>query len=328
MKFKVLVQVEWPKDVFLKLSDIAEVKFVSHLDRKGLIAELQDADALVAGVTPIDKEILDKSPKLKVVARFGVGYDNVDVEECTKRGIWVTYTPNALSEAVADLTLGLMICLARRIVQADRYVRRSWGKPDSELFPLGVDLSGKVLGIIGLGRIGSAVAKKALAFNMEIIYFDTIRKRELEENLGVKYVNLDFLLRNSDFISIHVPLTESTRGLIGAKELKMMKRSAYIINTARGPIIDENALCKALSEGWISGAALDVFEKEPLPLDSPLRKLENVILTPHIGSASRETRRRMAEMDVKNIRAVLEGKAPPNPVPEQKGLTLNRNVRV
>ncbi len=322
MKHKVIVQVDWPKDVFLKLSDIAEVKFVTSKIKEELMGELKDADALVAGVTPIDKELLDNAPRLRIIARFGVGYDNVDVEECTKRRIYVTYTPNALSDAVADLTLGLIICLARRIVQADRYVRTTWGKPESPAFPLGVDLSGKKLGIVGLGRIGSAVARKAKVFDMEIIYFDTVRKVSLEEKLGIQYVDLKTLLKNSDFVTIHVPLNESTRGLIGERELKIMKKSAYIVNTSRGPVIDEDALYTALKEGWIAGAALDVFKEEPLPLNSPLKKLENVVLTPHIGSASKETRRRMAEMDVRNIRSVLEGKVPPNPVPEQKGLVF------
>jgi glyoxylate reductase len=324
MKPKVLILVDWPKDVFMSLNDIADVGFGPFESREEFLEELRDVEALVAGVTPVDRELLENAPKLKVVARFGVGYDSVDVEECTKRRIYVTYTPNALSDTVADLTMGLIICLARKILQADRYVRTEWAKPGSPRFPLGVDLSGKALGIIGLGRIGSAVARKAKAFNMRITYYDVVRRESLETNLGASYVNFDSLLKTSDFVTLHVPLMDATRGLIGEKELKAMKKTSYLVNTSRGPIIDEHALYKALIEGWIAGAALDVFTEEPLPLDSPLIRLDNVILTPHIGSAAAETRRRMAEMDVENIRSVLMGKVPPNPIPEQKGLVFKR----
>ncbi|RLG97103.1 D-glycerate dehydrogenase [Candidatus Bathyarchaeota archaeon] len=324
MKYKVLVLVDGPKDVFMSLNDVADVVFGPFKSRGELLEAVRDVDALVAGVTPIDRELLENAPKLKVVARFGVGYDSVDVEECTKRRIYVTYTPNALSDAVADLTMGLIICLARRILQADRYVRNEWAKPGSPKFPLGRDLSGKVLGIIGLGRIGSAVARRAKAFNMKIIYYDILRRENLEKSLGAIYVDFDSLLGTSDFISVHVPLTEATRGLIGERELKKMKSSSYLVNTSRGAVVDEEAVCRALEEGWIAGAALDVFVKEPLPFDSPLIRLENVILTPHIGSAAEETRRRMAQMDVINVRSVLKGEPPPNPVPEQKGLIFRR----
>ena len=324
MKPKVIVPAGKQEEVFMTLNDVAEVRFIPLTDRERLFEELRDAVALVADTAPIDEELLERAPKLRIVARFGVGYDNVDVEACTRRGIYVTYTPNVLSDAVADLTIGLMLCLSRNIIRADRYVRSRWAVEGGFNFPLGLDLEGKVLGIIGLGRIGYAVASRAKAFGMEIIYYDIVRKGEAEEKIGVRYVEFEDLLKSSDFVTIHVSLNEKTRGMIGERELKLMKPTAYLINTSRGPVIDEEALVKALKEGWIAGAALDVFVEEPLPLDNPLTKMENVILTPHIGSATKETRRRMALVDIENIRAVLEGRVPPNLIPEQRGKTFMR----
>lgn len=324
MKPKVIVMFQMCEDVFRTLSDIAEVRFGPFPDKEKLLEELKDAKAVIAGVEPIGEEFLKNAPELRIVARYGVGYDNVDVEACTRRGIYVTHTPGILSNAVGELTMGLMLCLSRRLLDADRYTRTEWAKPKSAKLPFGIDLEGKTLGIVGLGRIGYAVACKAKAFGMELVYYDVIRNEIAERNLGARFLSLDKLLILSDFVTVHVPLTNLTRGLIGERELRLMKKTAFLINTSRGPVIDEEALCKALEEGWIAGAALDVFVKEPLPFESPLIKMKNVVLTPHIGTATIETRRKMAQMDVENVRKALKGEVPPNLVPEQKGKTFKK----
>lgn len=306
------------EDVFESLNDISRVRFSPYSNRKEFLKEIKDAKALVVGGAElIDEEFLKNAPKLKIIARFGVGYDNVDVEACTKKGVYVTYTPRVLSNTVAELTIGLILCLSRRIPEADRYVRTQWARDSA--FPFGIDLEGKTLGIIGLGQIGYAVAHRAKPFDMKLVYYDVIRKQDFEDTLGARFVKLDDLLKISDFVTIHIPLTSSTRGLIGERELKLMKKNAYLINTSRGTVVDEEALYRALTDGWIAGAALDVFVKEPLSLDSPLVKLKNVLLTPHIGSATVETRRSMSQVDVESIRRALQREPPPNIVPEQKG---------
>ncbi len=320
MKPKVVVSFRQCEDVFESLNDLAHVRFCPSSNREEFLKELSDAEALVVGGEPIDEDLLEEAPKLRIIARFGVGYERIDLEACTKRGIYVSYTPGALSNAVAELTMGLILCLSRKITEADRYVRTEWGK--GPRFTLGIDLEGKTLGIIGLGRIGIAVARRTKAFDMKLVYYDVIHRQDLEETLGIRFVELDDLLRISDFVTIHIPLTSSTRGLIGERELKLMKKDAYLINTSRGSIIDEEALCRALKEGGIAGAGLDVFAKEPLPLDSPLAKLRNVVLTPHVGSATVETRRKMAQVSAENVRRVLQGEPPLNLVPEQKGKIL------
>lgn len=316
LKPKVVVSFRQCEDVFESLNDIACVRISPSSNREEFLRELKDAEALVVAGELVDEEVLKNSPRLKIVARFGVGYDKVDVEACTKRGIYVTYTPGVLSNAVAELTMGMILCLSRRIPEADRYVRAEWAK--GHRFPLAVDLEGKTLGIIGLGHIGHAVAYRAKAFDMKIVYHDVIRRQDLEKSLQASYVELDELLRISDFVTIHVPLTSSTRGLIGERELNLMKKQAYLINTSRGPVVDEEALYRALKEERIAGASLDVFIKEPLPLDSPLLKLKNVVLTPHIATATIETRRKMAQVNVESIRKVLRGEQPTNLIPEQR----------
>ncbi len=317
---RILVSVgehNFPRDVAESLSDLAEVIY-HQPGEEGYREALGDADALVAGMERVDERFLARAPRLRIVARFGVGYDNVDVEACTRRGVYVTYTPDVLSGAVADLTWGLILTLSRHLVRADRFVRERWALRRERL-PFGIDLEGKTLGIIGLGRIGSEVARRAQGFGVKVIYNDVVRRPELEEAYGAEYVSLKELLQRVDIVSIHVPLLPSTERLIGEGELRMMKPSALLINTSRGKVIDQKALVKALKEGWIAGAALDVYEEEPIPLDDPLLRLENVVLTPHIGSATRETRRRMALVCAQNVRAVLEGWRPPNVVPEQIG---------
>ena len=300
------------------LNDVADVRFLTNWSSRDSLEEVMEAEALIALHEYVDESLLRHASKLKVVSRFGVGYDRIDVKACTKRGIYVTYTPNVLSNAVAELTFALMLCLSRRIMESDKYVRTKWAKAGRCAFPLREDLAGKTLGIIGLGRIGTEVARRAKAFRMRIIYYDKIRRLNTEKDLGVEHVSLDELLRTSDFVSIHVPLTPETTSLIGEEELKKMKRTAYIINTSRGPVIDEDALCRALEERWIAGAGLDVFTKEPLPLDSPLIKMKNVVLTPHMGTHTVETRHLMMSTVAEDVRRALTGKTPLNLVPEQK----------
>lgn len=279
-----------------------------------IIEKARGADALVTLLTDrIDAEVFDAAPKLKIIAQMAVGYDNIDVEEATKRGIYVTNTPGVLTETTADLSWALLMAIARRIVEADKYVREGkWKVAWHPMMLLGRDVYGATLGIIGAGRIGSAIARRARGFNMKILYYDIIRRPELEKELGAEYVDLDTLLKESDFITIHVPLTKETYRMINAERLKLVKKTTYIINTSRGAVIDEKALYEALREGRIAGAALDVFEQEPVSMDNPLLKLDNVVLTPHIGSASHETRSKMAEMVAENLLAFFEGRAPPN----------------
>jgi len=279
-----------------------------------IIEKARDADALVTLLTDrIDAEVFNAAPKLKIIAHMAVGYDNIDVEEATKRGIYVTNTPGVLTETTADLAWALLMAIARRIVEADRYVREGkWKVAWHPIMLLGRDIYGATLGIIGAGRIGSSIARRARGFNMKILYYDIIRRPELEKEFDAEYVDLDTLLRESDFITIHVPLTKETYHMINAERLKLVKKTAYIINTSRGAVIDEKALYEALREGRIAGAALDVFEQEPISMDNPLLKLDNIVLTPHIGSASYETRSKMAEMVAENLIAFFEGRVPPN----------------
>ena len=281
--------------------------------REELIEKVRDKDAVLCLLTDkIDAEVMDAAPNLKVISTYSVGFDHIDVEEATKRGIYVTHTPGVLTDAVAELTVGLILSICRRILEADKIIRTGqWNKPWNPFFLTGMELKGKTLGIVGFGRIGRAVAKKMSGFEMRILYYDVRRDEKAEKELGAQYADLETLLKESDIVSLHVPLTKQTYHMIGEKELKLMKPTAYLINTARGAVVDTEALVKALKEGWIAGAALDVFEQEPLPSDHPLTKLENVVLTPHIGSATVEARSRMAELAAKNLVAVLKGEMPP-----------------
>jgi len=283
--------------------------------KEEIIRKARNVDALVTLLSDkIDAEVFDAAPKLKIVAQMAVGFDNIDVAEATKRGIYVTNTPGVLTETTADFAWALLMAIARRVVEADRYVRSGqWKVSWYPSMLLGRDVYGATLGIVGAGRIGTAVARRAKGFNMKILYYDVVpMPPEIEKELGAKRVDLDTLLRESDFVSIHVPLMKETYHLINEEKLRLMKKTAYLINNSRGPVIDEKALYKALKEGWIAGAALDVFEQEPTPVDNPLLKLDNVVVAPHISSASYETRSRMAEMVAENLVAFFEGKTPPN----------------
>lgn len=280
--------------------------------KEEIIEGVKGRDVLICLLTdPIDAEVMDASPRLKIIANYAVGIDNIDVEAATARGIAVTNTPGVLTETVADLTWALLMSAARRIVESDAFMRAGKFKGWAPLLMLGSDVYGKTLGIIGAGRIGRAVAARARGFDMKVLYHSRKRNEEMERFCNARFVDLQTLLQESDYVSLHVPLTDHTYHLIGEREINMMKPSAYLINTARGKCIDEGALVRALQEGRIRGAALDVFEHEPA-VTPELLKLHNVVLAPHIGSASYETRSRMAVMVAENVRAALRGEVPPN----------------
>lgn len=283
--------------------------------KEEIIKDVKGADALLCLLTDkIDAEIMDAGlPTLKIITNYAVGFDNVDVEAAKQRNIIITNTPGVLTNTVAEHTFTLMLAISHRIAEADRFSRagkyKAWGP---ELL-LGNDLSGKTLGVIGLGRIGSRVAFHAVkGFEMKVLYTDPKPNSEFEKEYGAVYVqNLDDLLPQCDYISIHVPLLDSTHHLINEAALKLMKPTAYLINTSRGPIVDEKILAVALEKGWIKGAAIDVFEFEP-EITPELKELDNIILTPHIASATEETRSKMAELAATNIIEALEGRVPPN----------------
>ncbi len=283
------------------------------ISREELMRAVSGKDGLLCLLTDkIDAEVMDAAgPNLKVISNYAVGFDNIDVAEATRRGIAVTNTPGVLTETTADLTWAILMAVARRIVEADNFLRTGQWKGWAPCLMLGHDVYGKTLGIVGLGRIGKAVARRAKGFDMRVLYYDIRRDEQAERELGVAYAPLEDLLKESDFVSIHAPLTEKTRHLIGEKELRLMKPTAFLVNVARGPLVDEAALIRALREKWIAGAALDVFEREP-HVPPELIQMKNVVLVPHIGSASVETRSKMAMMAVENLLAVLEGKIPPN----------------
>jgi glyoxylate reductase len=283
--------------------------------REELLEAASQADALAVTLTErVDAGVLDKAPRLKVVAVYAVGYDNVDIAAATRRGIVVTNTPDVLTETTADLAWALLLAVTRRIPEADRLVRdgRWEGWTPAEL--LGADVFGKTLGIIGMGRIGRAVARRAAGFGMAVLYHTQHSLRHEEEvELHAKLLPLPQVLQGADIVTIHTPLTDSTRGLIGKAELAMMRRSAYLINTARGPVVDEAALAEALEQGRLAGAGLDVYQHEP-HVHPRLLALPNTVLLPHIGSATTETRVKMGLMVADNITAVLEGREAPHRV--------------
>lgn len=308
---------EVPAQALEILRSIARVKIYEGKaapPRGTLLKEVQEVDGLFCILTErIDGELLDRAKKLRIVANMAVGYDNIDLAEATKRNVMVTNTPGVLTETVADATMALMLAVARRVVEADRYVRQGrWKLRWSPMMMVGSDVYGKTLGIYGLGRIGAAVAKRAAGFAMKLLYYDGVRNEGLEKKYGIEYVAFDRLLRESDFLSVHVPLLPGTKKSVGAREFTLMKGSAYLINTARGSVVDEVALIRALKDGRIAGAGLDVFEDEPVNSKNELLKMENVVLAPHMASGSIETRTAMAVMAARNIVAALKGEAPPD----------------
>lgn len=272
----------------------------------------QRADGLLCLLTDrIDKELIENSARLRVISQYAVGIDNIDIESATKRKIPVGHTPGVLTDATADFTWALLMSAARRVVEADTFTREGKWKTWGPTILLGVDVARSTLGIIGFGRIGQAVARRAKGFDMRILYYDNKRLPEMEETLGVEYVSLETLIKEADFISLHVPLTPNTYHLIGEKEFSMMKKEAILINTARGSVVDQEALYHALKDRKIRGAAIDVTDPEPIPSNSPLLELPNLIVTPHVASASVQSRTKMAVMAAENLIAGLQGKRLP-----------------
>ncbi|NQV90268.1 D-glycerate dehydrogenase [Candidatus Uhrbacteria bacterium] len=293
------------------------------ISRRELLKRVKGVDIILSILTEnIDKEVMDAAgPSLKMIANYAVGFDNIDLKEAKKRNIVVTNAPHAnVSESVAEHTIALMFALAHRIVESDKFTRagkyHAWGPK----LLLGTDLFGKTIGIIGTGRIGSGVVQRLHdGFDMKVLYTDIKRNPMLESQTGAKFRSLEQLLKEADIVSLHVPLLPSTKGMIGTQELKLMKKTAFLINTARGPIVQEKPLTRALMNGTIAGAGLDVYEKEPLidcdPTDTlELRKLDNVVLTPHTASATIETRQAMSRVAAENILAFLRGDIPPNSI--------------
>jgi glyoxylate reductase len=279
-----------------------------------IIDKVKDVDALGSLLSDkIDIEVFNAAPKLKIVSQLAVGFDNIDITEATKRGIYVTNTPEVLTDTTADFAWSLLMAVARRIVEADKYVRTGqWKVSWHPAMLAGRDIHHATIGVVGAGRIGYAVAQRAKGFDMKILFYDVVPRPEIEKDLGAKKVDMDTLLKESDFVSIHVPLMKETHHLINAEKLKLMKKTAYLVNNSRGPVVDEKALYEALKKGQIAGAGLDVFEQEPTPLDNPLLKLDNVVVAPHISSASLETRSKMSEMVAENLVSFFQGKRPPN----------------
>lgn len=291
----------------LEIGPIDAVELHPRLEER-----LPEAQGLFTLLTiQVGEGLLARAPQLKVVSNMAVGVDNIDLDACTRRGIPVGNTPGVLTEGTADLAMTLLLAAARRLPEASADARQGRWKTWSPTGWLGRDLSGATLGIVGLGKIGQAVARRAQAFGLRIIYSDPSSHPQFEREFGAYHFPLEELLSQSDFVSLHVPLTPQTRGMIGEVALRRMKPTAVLINTSRGPVVDTGALHSALREGWISAAALDVIDPEPLPPGHPLYELDNCLITPHIGSATWNTRRAMAERACENLLAGLAGEKLP-----------------
>ncbi len=313
---KILITRKIPGTTLPKLQEGNDV-FMWEFDRvmatDEIIEKGKDSEAIITLL--YDRwtgEMMDQFPNLKIIANYAVGFDNVDIEAATKRGIVVTNTPSdEVSESVAEFTWSLLLGLSRRVVETNEFAKkglyRGW---EPEIF-LGHDVYGKTLGVVGLGRIGVMVARRATGFKMKVLYNTRDKDTDKEKELGIEFRDLDQLLAESDYVSIHVPLTDDTRHLINAKRLSIMKKGSYLINTARGGIIDEHALVEALQNGQLAGVALDVHEREP-QMNPELMQMENVILTPHIASATHEVREKMTQQSVDAILKTLSGEMPEN----------------
>ena len=324
MSFKVYVTRQIPEEginLLKKFCRMVEVNpHDSPLTYDELLMQVKGRDAILTMLSDrIDERLMSEAKSLKVIANYAVGYDNIDIKAATAKGIVVTNTPGVLTDSTADMAWALLFSIARRIVEGDKVTRVGKFVGWAPMFLLGRDVVGKTLGIIGAGRIGTAMAMRSRGWCMKVLYTtQSNRNAVLEEMLGAKRVDLETLLKESDFISIHTPLSEKTRHLIGAKEISLMKKTAYLINTARGSVIDEAALVNALKNKQIAGAGLDVYEEEP-KLKPGLAELDNVVLAPHLGSATIEARTKMSVIAAENIIAVLNGQKPNNCV-NQEGI--------
>lgn len=315
-KPKVLLTGRIPSGVMAVLEKACDVEANREdrpMERAKVLDLIKDKDGLLSMITDsVDGELMDGAPRLRMIANMAVGYNNIDVKAATARGIPVSNTPGVLTDATAELAFALILAAARRIADMDRLTRRGEFRYWAPMLFLGTEVTGKTLGIVGLGRIGKAVARRARGFDMRVIYHNRERMGSAEESeLQAEYADLKRLLRESDFVSLHVPLTEETKYLIGENEFALMKPTAFLINTSRGPVVDEQALVRVLRERKIAGAGLDVYENEPA-LAPGLTELDNVTLLPHVGSGTLETRTRMASLAVENLVAGLRGDVPPN----------------
>ena len=313
-----LISRSLPTDAVVRARARAEVdvnEADAPLPRNELIRRLQGRQGLVCMISEaVDEELLAACPDLKVASNVAVGFNNIDVAAATRHGVVVTNTPDVLTETTADFAWTLLMAISRRVVEADRYVRDGKFDEWKNMLLLGGDIHGKTLGIVGFGRIGRAMARRAQGFGMRVFYQDAVAADPAtERELRASRTDIATLLKESDFVTLHTPLLPETRHLINAQSLKTMKKTAYLINASRGPVVDEAALAQALKEGWIAGAGIDVFEDEPT-VHPGLLGLPNAVLSPHIGSASWETRLRMANLAVDNCLAVLEGRTPPTPI--------------
>jgi len=298
------------KEAIELIESVAEVErnpYGRALNERELLKVVEDVEGLIVGGDKIDRKIIEHSKKLKIIARHGIGVDNIDLKAAIDKSIIVTFAPHVNADSVADFTMGLILTLARHIHQA--HISMSQGKWESTKF-IGFEICGKTIGIIGLGEIGYKVAKRAGGFDMRVLYWSRRRKTNIEEELGIQYVSFETLLKESDFITAHMALTDETHGMIGEKEFDLMKKTAYLINTARGPIVEEKALYEALKDGKIAGAAVDVYLKEPPGSDNPLLKLDNVVKTPHIAAYTIEAIRRMDMVNAEDIVRFFKGQKP------------------
>ena len=317
MSFRVFVTRLIPEKGINLLKIFCQTVEINPYDRSlthdELLHHVKDSDAILTMLSDeIDARLINETVKLKVIANYAVGYDNIDIKTATERGIFVTNTPGVLTDSTADMAWALLFSITRRVVEGDKYTRAGKFVGWEPMLLLGGDLVGKTLGIVGAGRVGTAMAMRSMGWLMKVLYTSrSSRNTVLEESLCARRVSLDTLLRESDYVSIHAPLTGETRHMIGAKELSLMKRTAYLINTARGAVIDEEALVNALKNKQIAGAGLDVYEEEP-KLKPGMKELDNVVLAPHLGSATIETRTRMAVIAAENIISVLKGERPKN----------------
>jgi len=306
-----------PSEALDMVREVAEIKLWTEElppPPDTLLEAVKDIDGLLCLLTDkVDAVLMDSAPRLKVISNLAVGYDNIDIAEATRRRIMVGNTPGVLSETTADLAFALLMAAARRVVEADKYTRKGLWKTWGPMVLLGHDIHHATLGIVGLGGVGIEMARRARGFQMQVLYYDEVRKEEKERELAIEYVpSLAELLSRSDFISLHVPLSEENQHLIGPAEFSMMKPTAILINTSRGSVVDQKALYKALKSGKIWAAAIDVTEVEPISPDDPLLTLENIVIAPHIGSASIATRTKMATMAAANLIAGLRGEMLPN----------------
>lgn len=325
MKPKVIIYKKMDKKVLSFIENTCDVVYFQKLDSENhpkFIQELKDAYAIMGSGLKVNKGLLDQAPCLRIVCNTSVGYDNLDLKELEKRGIIATNTPEVLNDTVADTVFSLILSTARRIPELDQFVKKGEWKSNLSEEKFGVDVHHKTLGIIGMGGIGNALAKRAhLGFDMQILYHNRSRKEEAEQKYNAIYCSLEELLKKSDFVCVMTPLTPSTEKMIGKREFELMKDTAIFINGSRGKTVDEEALIYALKTNEILSAGLDVFVEEPIRRDNPLLSMENVVTLPHIGSATYETRLKMAMLGATNLVAGLQGKTPPNLI--KSGVSIN-----